>query len=71
MLGLEMDPPLNCSVMYAELWNSHTDICGFGVVGCSKILEGSIEERVKLDHVPRHVMGPFENLGLNVDQQCI
>jgi len=31
----------------------------------------SIEERVEVDHVARHVIGPFENLWSNVDQECI
>jgi hypothetical protein len=28
---------------------------------------GSIEERVKVDHVARHVVGPFEDLWSDVD----
>jgi hypothetical protein len=31
----------------------------------------SIEEQVNVDHVAWHVIGPFECLGLNADQECI
>ena len=30
----------------------------------------SIKEQVKVDHVARHVIGPFENLWSDVDQEC-
>jgi hypothetical protein len=76
-----MDPPLHCSVMYVELRNSHDVVsaieggfealAGSGVIGTDKVLVICVEERVEVDHVPRHVMGPFEDLGSNVDQECI
>ena len=72
----EMDPPLNCSVMYVELRNSYDGVsaieggfearAGSGVIRSDEISMGSIEERVEVDHVPRHVVCPFENLGSDV-----
>ena len=31
----------------------------------------SVEERVEMDHVARHVICPFEHLGSDVDKECI
>jgi Na+-translocating ferredoxin:NAD+ oxidoreductase RnfA subunit len=76
-----MDPLLNCSVMHVELWNSHDRVsaiegcfealAGAGVVSSDEVSRGSIKERVEVCHVPRHVVGPFENLGSDVDQECV
>jgi hypothetical protein len=46
-------------------------LAGAGVVCGDEVVMGSIEERVKVDHVTGHVVGPFEHLWPNVDQECI
>jgi hypothetical protein len=76
-----MDPPLNCSVMHVELRNSHDRVsaiegglealAGAGVISCDEISGRSVEERVEVYHVPRHGVGPFENLRSDVDQECV
>jgi hypothetical protein len=76
-----MDPPLNCSVMYVELRNSHDGVsaiegglealAGSGVISGNKVAIGGIKERVEVDHIPRHVVGPFEDLRSDVDQEGI
>ena len=72
---------LNCSVMSVKFWNRHDGVSA--IEGCFEALAGSggirgdevsvqsVEERVEVDHVPRHVVGPFEDLGSNADQECI
>ena len=77
-----MDPAIETtSVMYVELWNRHDVVsaiegrlealAGSGIIWCDEGSVRSIEERVKVDHVTRHVIGPFENLWTDVDQECI
>jgi hypothetical protein len=67
--------------MHVELRNSHDGVsaieggceglAGAGVIGSNEVLGVCIEERVEVDHVPGHVVGPFEYLWSNVDQECI
>ena len=77
-----MDPAIEtASVMDVELWNRHDVVsaiegrlealAGSGVIRCDEVSMWSVEERVKVDHVARHVIGPFEDLGSDVDQECI
>ena len=42
-----------------------------GVVGGGDIVESDVEERVEGDHVSRHVVGPFEYLGSDVDEEGV
>ncbi len=76
-----MDPPLNCLVMHVKFWNRHDGVsaiegglealAGAGGISCDEISGRSVEERVEVYHVPRHGVGPFENLRSDVDQECI
>jgi hypothetical protein len=77
-----MDPAIEtASVMNVELRNCHDvvsaiegrfeSLAGSGIIWRDEVAMRSIEERVKVDHVARHVIGPFEDLGSNVDQKCI
>jgi hypothetical protein len=77
-----MDPAIEtASVMDVELWNRHDVVsaiegrlealAGSGIIRCDEVSMWSVEERVEVDHVARHVIGPFEDLGSDVDQECI
>jgi hypothetical protein len=67
--------------MDVELWNRHDFVsaiegrlealAGSGIIWCDEISMWSVEERVKVDHVARHVIGPLEDLWSNVDQEGI
>ncbi len=67
--------------MDVELWNRHDVVsaiegrlealAGSGIIRGDEISMWSVEERVEVDHVARHVIGPFEDLGSDVDQECI
>jgi hypothetical protein len=43
-------------------------LAGAGFICGNKVALGSIEERVKVDHVKGLVVCPFQHLGLNKDQ---
>jgi translation initiation factor IF-1 len=68
-----MDPAIEtASVMNVELRNCHDVVSAIEgrlsrlrVRGSSgdEVAMWSIEERVKVDHVARHVIGPFEDWG--------
>jgi hypothetical protein len=77
-----MDPAIEtASVMDVELWNRHDVVsaiegrlealAGSGIIRCDEVSMWSVEKRVEVDHVARHVIGPFEDLGSDVDQECI
>ena len=67
--------------MDVELWNRHDAVsaiegrleafAGSGIIRGDEVSVRSIEERVKvLEHVARHISGPFEDLWSDVDQEC-
>jgi hypothetical protein len=46
-------------------------LAGAGVIRCNQVLMCSIEEGVKVNHVTQHIVGPFDDLRLDVDKKGI
>jgi hypothetical protein len=67
--------------MDVQFWHCHDRVtaiegclqalAGAGVVGGNHVSVRSIEEGVQVDHVARHVVGPFEDLRADVDKKGI
>jgi hypothetical protein len=61
----------NCHDGVSAIEGGFEALAGLGIIGGDKVAMQIVEERVEMNHVPRHVVGPFEHLGSNVDQECI
>jgi hypothetical protein len=65
-----MNVELRCHDVVSAIEGRFESLAGSGIIWRDEVAMRSIEERVKVDHVARHVIGPFEDWS-NVDQKCI
>jgi hypothetical protein len=61
----------NCHDVDSAIEGHLEALAGSGVIRRDEVSVRSIEKRVKMDHVARHIVGPFEHLWADVDQECI